>query len=179
MILESFAKEIVSLFTNMHAVVAVLLCLGIILCLIEAIVPGFGIFGILGVVAEVAGVIAHAIFSGSAIQVVFLLAIIMLALSLLLLLFLYSAKRGILAKSAIVENKTSIPQDYALKTEKQLQKLIGKEGLTVTSCRPVGKIRIQEQTYEATCKGSLIQKGEVIKVVAIEDARIVVDKITY
>lgn len=179
MILESFGMEFVSLFTNMHWIVAVLLCVGVVLCLLEAIVPGFGVFGILGMLAEISGIVVHAIFSGSAVQVLLLVAIIMLILGLLVFLFLHSAKKGLLAKSALVENKPTIPVDYAKKTEQELLILVGKEGLTLTDCRPVGKIRIGENSYEATCKGSLIAKGEVIKVVAIEDARIVIDKITY
>ncbi|MBQ9786207.1 MAG: hypothetical protein IJW25_01950 [Clostridia bacterium] len=179
MVLVNFGEEFVSLFANMHAVVAILLCAGVVLCIIEAIVPGFGVFGILGTLLEVAGIVVHAIISGSALQVLFLIIIIMLVLGLLVFLFLHSAKKGLLAKSALVENKPTIPVDYALKTAAKLLPLVGKEGLTLTDCRPVGKIKLGDNTYEAICTGALISKGEAIKVVAIEDSRIVIDKITY
>ena len=179
MILASFWEEVNNLFIDMHWIVVVLLCLGVILCIVESIVPGFGIFGIAGLIIELAGVVVHAIISGSAAQVFFLLLILVLVTILLFLLFVRSAKYGILAKSAIVENKTSIPKDYKEKTEKELSLLIGKEGLAETECKPVGKVRIADNIYEAQSKNSLIKKGEVIKVVAIEDARIIVDVITY
>ena len=179
MLLDGFWTEIGGLFTQMHWAVIMLLCLGVVLCIIEAVVTGFGIFGIAGIVCEIAGVITHAVISGSAAQVFFLLLIIVLVMILITLLFVRSAKYGLLARSAIVENKTAIPTDYREKAEKELSNLVGKEGLTLTECRPVGKIRIGEQTYEAQSRTSIIEKGEVIKVVAIEDARLVIDKITY
>ena len=179
MLLNNFSTEFVNLFAQMHWLVIVLLALGVVLCIVEAIVPGFGIFGIGGILCEIAGVVAHAIISGSALQVFVLILLIMLVLSLIVLLFIHSAKYGLLAKSALVENKSSIPNDYKEKTEKELSKLIGQEGLTLTDCRPVGKIRIGQNSYEAQSKSAIIHKGEVIKVIAIEDARIMIDKISY
>ena len=179
MLLNSFWSEFGNLFAQMHWAVIVLLSLGVIFCLIEAIVPGFGIFGILGIMCEMGAVVIHAIVSGSAIQVFFLILLVLLVTGLLFLLFIHSAKYGFLAKTAIVENKPAIPTDYKEKTEKELLPLVGKEGLALTECKPVGKIRIGENTYEAQAKGLLIKKGEVVKVVAIEDARIMIDKITY
>lgn len=179
MVLASFWEEFVNLFVEMHWVVILLLALGVVLCIIEAAVPGFGVFGILGITCEVAGVIVHAVLSGSVAQVFFLVLITMLVMVVIFLLFIRSAKCGLLAKSALVENKPSIPKDFKEKAENELKPLIGQEGLTLTECRPVGKIRIGQNTYEAQSKSSIIQKGEVIKVIAIEDARIMIDKITY
>ncbi len=179
MILSGFWAEFTGLFANMHVAVTLLLALGIILCIVEAVVPGFGVFGIMGILCEIAGIVVHAVISGSVVQVFLLIVILLLITSLLFLLFIRSAKYGLLAKSAIVENKPSIPNDYKLKAENELKPLIGQEGLTLTECRPVGKIRIGQNTYEAQSKSSIIEKGNVIKVVAIEDARIIIDKITY
>lgn len=179
MLLNSFWSEFINLFTQMHWPVVVLLCVGVVLCIIEAAVPGFGIFGILGILCEVAGIVVHAVISGSVAQVFFLVLLVMLVVGLLFLIFIHSAKHGLLAKSALVENKPAIPKDYKEKAEKELLPLIGQEGLAITECKPVGQIRIGKETYEAQAKGLLIKKGEVIRVVAIEDARIMIDKITY
>lgn len=178
MLLLNIWTEFSKLFTDMSWIVILLLCLGVVLCIIEAIVPGFGVFGILGMLCEVAGVVCHAIFSGSVAQVFFLILIILLITCLLFLIFIKSAKSGLLAKTAIVDNTTSIPKDYKSKTDEQLQQLIGKEGLTLTDCRPLGKIRIGQETYEAQAN-SIIAKGELIKVISIVDAKIIIDKITY
>ena len=179
MILANLWEEIVSLFTQMHWVVTLLLCLGIFLCIIEAVVPGFGIFGITGILCEIAGVVTHAVISGSALQVLFLLVVLILLTVLMFLLFVRSAKYGFLAKSAIVENKTAIPTDFPKKAQKELEALVGREGLSLTECRPVGVVRIGDNTYEAISKSTLIKKGEVVKVIAVEDAKLIIDVITY
>ena len=176
---SNFWTELGNLFVDMHWVVILLLCLGVIFCIIEAIIPGFGFFGITGILCEVAGVVVHAVISGSAVQVFFLILIIVLITLIVFLIFVNSAKHGLLSKSSIVENKTALPKDYREKAEKELKDLIGKEGLTLTECRPVGKIRLGQDTYEAQSVDKVIQKGEVIKVVAIEDARIMIDKLSY
>lgn len=176
MLLANFWTEFCNLFTEMSWIVILLLCLGVILCIIEAVIPGFGFFGIAGILCEIGGIVVHAVVSGSAIQVFCLILIIVLITLLLFLIFVNSAKHGMLAKSAIVETKTSLPKDYREKAENQLKTLIGKEGITLTECRPVGKIKIGQDTYEAQSIGSVIGKGEVIHIKAIEDARIMIDK---
>lgn len=179
MILASFWAEFVNLFTQMHWSVILILALGIVLCVIEAAVPGFGVFGILGIGGQIAGIVVHAIISGSVAQVFWLVILLLIITLLIFMLFIRSAKYGLLAKSALVENKSSIPNDYKIKAENELKPLVGQEGLALTECRPVGKIRIGQQTYEAQSKTTIIQKGEVVKIVGIEDARIMIDKITY
>ncbi|MBE7082466.1 MAG: hypothetical protein E7378_02145 [Clostridiales bacterium] len=179
MILANLWTDFCNLFTQMHWIVVVLLVLGFILCIIEAVVPGFGIFGILGILCEVGAIVVHAVFSGSVAQVFFLVLIVALVILLLFLIFVRSAKYGLLAKSAIAENKTALPKDFKDKAEKELSALVGKEGLAITECRPVGKIRIEQETYEAQSIGTVIKKGEVIRVVSIEDARIMIDRLIY
>lgn len=179
MLLANLWTEFTALFTQMHWAVILLLSLGLVFCIIEAIIPGFGFFGVMGILCEIAGVVVHAVLSGSALQVFLLTLIVVLVIVLVFLLFIRSAKHGLLAKTAIVENKTALPSDFREKAEEELKTLIGKEGLTITECRPVGKIRIGQETYEAQSVGAVIQKGDVIKVVAIEDARIMIDKLSY
>lgn len=175
----SILKDFTSIFTQMNWIVILLLSLGFLLCLIEAIVPGFGFFGITGIICEIAGVVVHAVISESFLQALLLVAVVVLITGLVFLIFLRSAKHGLLAKSAIVENKSTLPNDYKEKVDQELSKLIGLEGLALTDCRPVGKVRIGTSNYEAQAVGDMIMKDSVIKVVAIEDAYIMIDKITY
>ena len=179
MLLANLGTEFVNLFTQMHWIVILLLCIGVVCCIIEAIIPGFGFFGVMGILCEIAAIVVHAIFSGSALQVFLLAALVILVVVLLFLLIIHSAKHGFLAKSAIVENRTALPSDFRKKAEEELKHLIGKEGLAITECRPVGKIRIEQETYEAQSVGKVVPKGDVVKVVAIEDARIMIDKLSY
>ena len=84
-----------------------------------------------------------------------------------------------LNKTPIVQNNTSIPQDYGEQEEESLKKLVGKEGIIVSECRPIGKMRINDSVYQVSAKDSLIAKGEVAKVIDVEDSIIYVNKIVY
>ena len=174
-------SEFTAIFTGEFAwITSVLMVLGMILCIIEAIVPGFGIFGISGILCEVASVVVHAtVCKGTPMQVLILILLITLVTLLIFLLFVRSARFGLLGKTPIVENKTAIPNDYGAKDEEKLKSLIGKEGIVITECRPIGKIRIGEDTYEVSSKGTMIAKGDVVRIVSIEDTIIYVSKIVY
>lgn len=52
--------------------------------------------------------------------------------------------------------------------------LIGKVGKTVTELRPSGHIMIEGEQYQAVSESHFIKKGESIKVVAGEGARLIV-----
>lgn len=173
--------EFVGIFTGEFAWLTItLMAVGMILCIIEAVVPGFGIFGISGILCEVAAVVVNAtVCKGSPLQVFILILLITLVTLLIFLLFVRSARFGLLGKTPIIENKTAIPKDYGENTEQKLKQLIGKEGITITECRPVGKMRIGEEIYEVSSKDTLIAKGDVVKVVEVEDSIIYVSKIVY
>lgn len=174
-------NEFVEIFVGEIAWLTItLMVIGIVLCIIEAIIPGFGIFGVSGIACEIASVIVHAtLCKGSAIQIIILVALITLVTLLIFLIFVRSARYGLLGKTPIVENKTTIPVNYGQKDSEKLKSLIGKEGITITECRPIGKMRIGEDIYEVCSKNVLINKDEVVKIVEIEDATIYVAKISY
>ena len=174
-------EEFVSIFTGEFAwLTIILMVVGMVLCIIEAIVPGFGIFGISGILCEVAAVVVNAtLCQGSPLQVLILILIMTLVTLLIFLLFVRSARFGLLGKTSIVENKSSIPSDYGKEDAQKLQDLIGKEGILVTECHPIGNIRIGDQVLEVSSRGGIIPKGDVVKVVAVENNVIYVSKITY
>lgn len=175
--LLDFGTELSNLFIQMHWIVILLICAGIVLCIVESVLPGFGVFGILGLICEVVAIVVHAIISGSALQIFFLILLLVIVTLIIFILFARSARKGWISKSPIVENDTAIPTDYREKTEKELSQLIGKNGIALTDCRPVGKIRVGKNTYEAqSIASTMIQKGDGVKIVAIEDARIIIDR---
>ena len=45
----------------MNTIVAILLIAGVVLCIIESIIPDFGLIGILAILCEVAAIVVHAI----------------------------------------------------------------------------------------------------------------------
>ena len=168
-------QEVINLFTTTSWIVWVLISVGFVLCIVEGIVPGFGVFGIVGIMCEVAAVVCQVIFTNSVPQVLLLILFAALATVLIFLIFVFSAKHGIMGKTALVENKPAVPYNYGV--DKRFTKLIGKRGVTVSDCRPVGKVKLEGRIMEAISVGSMIEKGSQIRVVKIKDNTIYIDKI--
>lgn len=182
-LLLSTWNDFAEIFVGEYAWLTItLMVLGIILCIIEAVIPGFGFFGIAGILCEVGAVLVHAFLCNGIehpLQILILIVMIVLVVLLIFLLFVRSARFGLLGKTPIVENNTAIPKDYGQKDQDKLKSYIGKEAITLTECKPLGKIRICDEIIEVSTKGGLISKGEVVKIVAVEDNVVYISKLTY
>lgn len=172
-----FLQELINLATNTSLVVILLLVIGVIFCFIEAIVPSFGFWGITGILSTVGGIVVHAIVSASAIQVLIILLVLALIFTLITLLFIRSAKYGLLAKLSFVENKTALPLDYEEKSDFDDLDIVGKTAKTITEFKPVGKIELDDMVLEASSKYSFIEKGQEVLIVKVEGNLIYVEKI--
>lgn len=167
--------EFAQFFTQMHWAVIMLLVLALVLLIVEAIIPGFGICGISGIAAGVAAVICEAIFTRSLFDVFFLIFIILLVFTILFVVFSHSFSKGLLKKTPLVENGTAIPKDYG--KHKKLETLVGKEGEVVSICKPVGKAKIEGKTYTVCSTRGTIYPGDKIRVVEIKDNTVKVEYI--
>ncbi len=171
-----FWDEVVSLFTEMNVVPAILLTLGLILCIIEMFVPGFGAFGISGIVCLIGGIVAKMLYGGTVTQMFALIVIFAIILLIMFGIAVWSAKRGLISRSPMVLKETALPENYA-EADKSLQKLKGKEGLTVTICRPFGTIQIDDKFYDASSVDEYLEKGTLVKVVEVEGDQIYIQKV--
>lgn len=172
-----FWSEITKLVTQTSWIVFGLLGLGIVLCLIEAVIPSYGAVGISGLLCLVAGIVVHAILSGSVLQVVIMLAIVILVLILIILLFIRSAKYGILGKSALVENHTALPTNYCDDSNNINISMIGQVGVVVTECRPIGKMQFGDEIVDVLSRDDFLSVGEKAKVVDVVGNNIYVEKL--
>lgn len=167
--------ELSQIFTSMEWYVILMLCVGVLFVFIEFFLPGFGFFGISGLACIAAGIVTHAVLSKSIVQVVGLVLIFSLVLIILFLLFIRSARFGILGKTPFVQKKTAVPTDYANQSE--FADLVGEIGVAVTPLRPSGKFMIDEKVYEGICEtAEMIETGEYVKVVKVEGIKIIVEK---
>lgn len=171
-----FWEEVAKLATEISWIVVILLAVGFVLCFIEAIIPNYGVVGITGLLCEIAGIVLHAILSGSILQVFIMVVIVLLVLSILVLLFIRSAKYGFLGKSAIVENKTAIPVDYGDQENNLNASLIGQIGEVVNECRPIGKMKFGEEVYDVLSRGEYLLVGDKAEVVDVVGDNIYVEK---
>lgn len=167
--------EFVQIFTQMNWIPALLLILGAVLLLIEVFVPGFGFFGISGIVSLVAGIIVRICQGLNLTQSIALILVVFGFFTLASIFMVFSAQYGILGRTGLFETKASISKDYNV-ASKQIKKLVGRSGKAVTTLSLAGKAKINGKVYDVVSTGSYIEKGSNIKVVEIVDNTIMVRK---
>lgn len=161
---------------------------GLILIALEIfVIPGFGVAGILGIIFIITGLslsmvdniglklnpeqwttLAKSFFI---VVIAFFMAIV---LSLYLSSRLFRSKKSVLGKLALhsVQNK----EDGFLAADNIYKKMLGKTGLAHTILRPVGKVKIDDDIFDATAEIAHIDKGEKIIVVRYETSQLIVKK---
>jgi len=156
---------------------------GIILLLIEVLlIPGFGIAGILGIVAILASLVLSVTGPGdtpaflleAAVRVLFSLLFALLG-SLILLRFLPRLPFG---RQLILEHELSAAQGYTAAPEGDLQ-WRGKHGHASSALRPAGIADIDGQRVDVVSDGDLIEAGEPIEVTRVDGNRIVVRRLPH
>lgn len=167
--------EFVEIFTQMNWIAAVLLIVGLIFFIVEIFIPGFGFFGITGIISIVAGVIVRICFGLNLAQSLTLILLVLGFVCFAVGFMVFSAKYGVLSKTGLFETKSSLPADYN-KTEKSLRKLVGKSGKTISKLDLGGQAKIAGKIYDVVSISSFIEPNSNIKVVEIKDNTIMVRK---
>jgi len=161
----------------------VLFVVGVILLLVEIfVIPGFGIFGILGIIFMVAGLFLGLIADFPLIiweDISF--AIIQLALTFIgttLLIYLLSK---VLPKTSmwnrlILFKKLDEKSGYTTSAP-DFSHLVGNTGVAMTDLRPSGTIIVDEKRYDVVTGGEFLDHGTNVKVVEVEGSKVVVREI--
>ena len=156
-------SDVLGAFAIISTVVYVL---GIIFLVVEAFIPGFGFFGISGISGITLGIIIK-IFVGETVERILLELVIALVLIIALLVWvIISARKGLISKSPLISKGSSIPTFY---NDDDLKIFVDQNGETVTTCKPVGKIRLDNEIYDATSLDGFLEIGTKIKVVNVKD----------
>jgi len=167
--------EFVEIFTQMSWLVIMLLSIGALFLIIEVFVPGFGFFGITGVISIIAGIIVRICDGLNVTQSIALCLFALIFSVVASMLMVAGAKHGMLSKTGLFERKTSISEDYN-KASRQYRKLVGKSGKAITKIDLAGKAKIKGHIYDVMSINSYIEKGQHVKVVEIRDNTIMVRK---
>lgn len=157
----------------------IIFVVGVALLLIELfVVPGFGVFGILGIGAVVAslflGLLADFnIVSWDMISI----ALIQLAASFIATFIIGYFLSKALPKTSvfnklILRDNIIIRSGYA--TEPETLDLVGKEGEAVTDLRPSGTVLIGDSRIDVVTEGDYLAKGSKVKVVKESGSKVVV-----
>ena len=161
------------LFATIETVSVVLFAVGMILLLIEMFIPGFGVFGGLGLVALVLCILfqAHTVAEG-----LMLLLIISAIVFILALIAARSFKRGWLYRSSLVL-KDAEQKEAGYVAKEDYSRLNGKEGLSLTPLRPAGTAQIDGEKADVVTEGDFIPKGARVKVINTSHGRITVKQL--
>ena len=144
----------------------ILLCIvGLALVFAEMLIPGFGVFGILGsvcllgtafLVAKVYGITA------------FLITVVLLVIAFALMIVL--AKKSGFYNKVVLRDKQEA-QDF---DESTLQGLLGAEGVTQTTLRPYGIADFQGRMVDVCSNGDFIDRGKRVRVTQIQGKTVTV-----
>ncbi|OQX79247.1 MAG: serine protease [Bacteroidetes bacterium 4484_249] len=164
----------------------VIFIIGIILIAVEIFaIPGFGVPGILGIIFIVAGLTLSMTgnigFDFSGIPLIGLITsffTVITATFLSLLLSIYFSRKvftttafGHLALDSTQQaDKGFTSSDNIYKT------MVGQRGVAFTVLRPAGKVKIEDEVFDATAETGFIEKGESIKVTGYQTSQLIVAK---
>lgn len=166
-------SEIVALFEGFGAIPMIVMLAGILLCIVEVFLPGFGVFGILGLILSAGGVVARIIIGATLNQILIMILSSISLVVLAILIMVVSAKAGWIRRSPIIEDKTSISVNYG-SDDKKLLKMLGKVTFATTEFKPSGKFDYNGESFEARTNGEFIEKGEKIQIIEIKADKIIV-----
>ena len=170
------ADSFVRLFTEMNAWTIVLFILGIIFCAIEMCIPGFGFFGISGIVMIVAGIIVRMVCGGDLFMLLYMILIALVLFTLIFWLFSRLITKGRLSKTALFHVDSAVPTGNTEGT-KDFAYLIGKTGVSLTPLRPIGKATFDGETVDVIARDGFIAENAKLTVLQTEGSRVVVIEI--
>lgn len=155
-----------------------LVALGIALLSIELFVtPGFGLMGVAGILALLAGLTLSLFGAGATVQLIIQAAgRVVLALlaavvgSLVLLRFLPHLPY---ARKLVLDTALGAPAGYASAPEGDLR-WVGKHGTATSPLRPAGIGEFEGERVDVVSDGAFVEAGAAIEVVRVEGNRIVV-----
>ena len=145
--------------------IIILAIVGLLLVIAEALLPGFGIFGISGGIVLILSTVMIGIEYGF---MAFLTAVI--GLCILVILFVWLAKRRGIYDNIVLKDVLDT-KDF---DEGILQGLQGKEAITITTIQPYGKVEIEGKQIEVCSEGGYIDKNKKVKIISVKGKTVVV-----
>lgn len=152
----------------------VCLLVGLLMVIIEFIMPGFMGFGIAGAVFLIAAVAIHA---DSAMDAVISCVLITLILSFSAFTIFRSLKRGRLSRLPLILHERI--ETGPLLSGKEMQDMTGREGISLNLLRPSGNADFDGVRLDVITSGEMIDKGKRIRIERVEGNRIMVKEIKH
>ena len=161
--------------------------IGIVLLLVEIFaIPGFGVFGIAGIILAIFGLALSMsegeVFSWDG-ELTLNLGPLMRSLLIVLISVLLSVTLSLIFSQQLVKtslfgaialSKTQKTEEGYLGVKQENLNMVGKTGVAYTMLRPGGKVEIGGEIYDAKALTGFIDEGATIKVVKYEMAQLYV-----
>jgi len=148
--------------------VLALAVLGLGLLVFEALMPGFGVAGVIGLIVEIVAIVLTGIYFGVN-AALLMAAVVAVAGGTSIYLSFRSLKKGRLSYTGLVLNATESDLGSA-----GLKGMEGKIGTVVSALRPVGVADFAGDRYEVVAEGSFISTGTDVKVIRVDGNKLTV-----
>jgi membrane-bound serine protease (ClpP class) len=147
------------------------------------VIPGFGVFGIIGIIMMVAGLFMGLIsdlpyFNWDILST----AITQLAAAMLLSILMFYILSKLLPKSTrwnrlILQEDIHETSGYTSTPQHSKEYLVGKEGTAYTDLRPSGTVEIDDERIDVVTQGEYILSGSKVIVSKTEGSKVIVKEI--
>ena len=172
-------ESFVTLFTGAEVLYFVFLAISISMLVCEVFIPSFGVVGVCGIITGVCAILIRCLQGKiSVVQIIMYIVytILIIALIVLTVKFVYlyilnkkQKEKAVLKDGAVVTLTKEGNPDFNF--------LVNKEGVVKTDLKPSGKVEIDGKIYDVSSSKEYIYATNKVKVVKIEDTRIIVEKI--
>ncbi len=145
--------------------------LGLTLLMIEGVIPGFGISGVLGIIFVT---ISVALITSSLYEAL-LMIIITIVLFITIIFLLYKLGYGSkYLKFLVLKTEKNNAAEYI--SRELDDSYIGKTGIAETILRPAGIVRLDGKRVNAQSQGEFIESGSKVTIIEIIGMKIIVKK---
>jgi len=164
---------LIELLAGLSWISIVLFIVGIGLLIIEMLDPGFGFFGVFGILSLVACIFVTAETVAQGIMLTVIFSVILL---IMLAIFMIMVSKGKLPNKFILKEAETKEDGYT--GTEDFTDYMGKQGVLTVACRPVGSVDFDGKKIEVVSQGDFIDKGTTVEVIEIEGNRVVVKSIS-
>lgn len=145
---------------------------GIVCLMLELVIPGVGIFGVMGICLLYGSLF---FFFGATVYAIYILAIGSVVAAVLFYIILRRLPKTSITAELILHEREFGDVEYATNVDNH--RYLGMTGISVTTLKPVGMIKINGELLEAVTRTMVIEKKRPVRVIRLEGNRLVVAEI--
>ncbi|OCT17153.1 hypothetical protein A8709_24550 [Paenibacillus pectinilyticus] len=146
--------------------------LGLVMLILEIVVPSFGILSVLGAICLFGGVIMA---SSDPKEAALMLGIALLVALVAIILAIRTFKHRGVWNRFILREQLTTSKGFTSNPDRSY--LIGKTGEAITPLRPAGTAMIQGERIDVVTSGSFIPASHAVVVIEVEGVRVVVKEV--